>query len=134
MRPVTILEPEWERIDLLGLRLTSVRRGADISDEMVRRLGVLHQEIRQLRSQAPWLGIVEGCSLNPMDQDMDGQLGEAADEFTASVLVTGGPFSVIDVTPADGAILAAPPTAIKFTFSGPVLGDSVDVSDLVRGQ
>ncbi len=70
MRPLAKLEPEWERIDLLGMRLTKVRRGVDISDETVQRLGVLQKKVRRLRSRPPWQGMIEIYGLDPLDQDI----------------------------------------------------------------
>ena len=70
MNPMPSLAPEWERIDLLGMGLAAVRRGADIPEEMGQRLGELQQEVQALRHQPPWQAIVKECSLDQLDQDI----------------------------------------------------------------
>ncbi len=70
MNSCASLIPEWERIDLLGMSLAAVRRGADIPEEMGQRLGTLQQEVQKLRRQPPWRMLVKECSLNQLDQDI----------------------------------------------------------------
>jgi hypothetical protein len=70
MNNMTTLNPEWERIDLLGMSLSSIRRGAAVTTKDEERLATLHQKIQQLRNQPPWQGIVEKCRLEPLDQDI----------------------------------------------------------------
>jgi hypothetical protein len=70
MNNCALLNPEWERIDLLGTSLAATRRGADIPEEMGQRLGALQQEVLTLRNQPPWQTIVKECNLDQLDQDI----------------------------------------------------------------
>ncbi len=64
------LAPEWERIDLLGASLATVRRGDDLPENLEKRLRNLQQAVIVLRKQLPWLSIVNDYSLDPLDQDI----------------------------------------------------------------
>jgi hypothetical protein len=70
MNSCASLTPEWERIDLLGMNLAAVRRGAGIPREIGQRLGTLQKEVRKLRRRPPWHTLVKECSLSPLDQDI----------------------------------------------------------------
>ena len=70
MKNSTVLMPEWDRIDLLGMNLAAARRGTCIPDEMTQRLRSLQQQVHELRRQPPWMTVVKQCNLNSVDQDI----------------------------------------------------------------
>lgn len=70
MNQMTTLDPEWERIDLLGMSLSSIRRGSGVTTKDEERLTSLQKRVRRLRDRPPWLDIVEKCQLEPLDQDI----------------------------------------------------------------
>ena len=65
-----LLAPEWERIDLLGACLSANRRGAQISDEVGERLGVVQKKVGSLRQGEPWRSLVSEFGFEPMDQEI----------------------------------------------------------------
>ncbi len=70
MTAIQSFSPEWERIDLLGACLCAARQGMEIPDETGQRLGVVQQEVQQLRQQDPWREIIDSNRLEPMDLDI----------------------------------------------------------------
>jgi len=70
MTSVQAFAPEWERIDLLGACLSAARQGVAISDAMGHRLGVVQQQVQELRQQEPWRLIGESNGFDPMDMDI----------------------------------------------------------------
>lgn len=70
MNALSSLAPEWERIDLLGACLSSVRRGADISEAVGERLQSVQHEVQSIRRTEPWLSLVAEHGLEPLDQDI----------------------------------------------------------------
>ena len=70
MNAMLSLAPEWERIDLLGACLSSVRRGSDIPDAVGERLQTVQHEVQSIRQAEPWLSLVAEHGLEPLDQDI----------------------------------------------------------------
>lgn len=64
------LNPEWERIDLLGACLTLMRRGETLSTTMTERLTHLQEVIGNLRLADPWLQLSSRHGLSHLDQEI----------------------------------------------------------------
>ena len=70
MNAVMTLEPEWERIDLLGATLVANRNGNDLPNDINERLYSLQNKIKMIRECPPWLNLATDCQLNSIDQDI----------------------------------------------------------------
>lgn len=64
------LNPEWERIEILGAGLVASRRGQSIPEHLTNRLSSLQRDIQLVRSQDPWRSLVNKFKLDPIDQDI----------------------------------------------------------------
>lgn len=64
------LAAEWERIDLLGACLGAYRRGAEVPDEIGKRLDAVQRDVNTLRTQDPWHSLQRNYGLDTLDQDI----------------------------------------------------------------
>ncbi len=62
--------PEWQRIDLLGTCLATVRRGEQVPPELKKDLEESQKKVFALRDQAPWSEVAERYQLSRLDQDI----------------------------------------------------------------
>ncbi|MFO1272431.1 MAG: ATP-binding protein [Rubrivivax sp.] len=67
---VAALQPEWQRLDLLGRCLDAARRGTPVADELKERLRSAQQAVARARTCAPWQALARRCELEAMDQDI----------------------------------------------------------------
>lgn len=64
------LNPEWERIDVLGACLANARHGDNVPQELQTRLKDLQSSVQLIREQPPWRQLINDLELTPMDQDV----------------------------------------------------------------
>jgi ATP-dependent 26S proteasome regulatory subunit len=64
------LAAEWERIDLLGACLSAYRRGAEVPDQVGKRLDEVQRDVNVLRAQDPWSSLQRNYGLDTLDQDI----------------------------------------------------------------
>ncbi len=67
---VANLEPERQRLGLLGKLVAERRAGHEISDAQRRRLAALQARVRRGRQRSPWRELVEEHALDDLEQDI----------------------------------------------------------------
>lgn len=70
MNMAAALEPEWERIDILGACLSASRQGNAITEQISMRLSEVQKDVNTLRQNEPWKTIANEYGLHPIDQDI----------------------------------------------------------------
>ena len=64
------LGPEWERIDLLALCLSSTRRGQTVAEELLTHFKEVQEKVQHLRILSPWKDLSNRYDLSQLDQDI----------------------------------------------------------------
>lgn len=67
---VANLEPERQRLGLLGQLVAERRAGREVSDAQRRRLAALQARVRRGRQRSPWRELVEEHALDDLEQDI----------------------------------------------------------------
>ncbi|MFO1434521.1 MAG: ATP-binding protein [Candidatus Competibacteraceae bacterium] len=69
MTPLTVLQPEWRRLELLGLCLNETRRGHPVGESLQAQLQAAQAEVEHGRAHSPWRELA-GAGLGSLDQDI----------------------------------------------------------------
>ena len=69
MTPLTVLQPEWRRLELLGLCLGETRCGRPVEASLQAQLHEAQAEVERGRARSPWCELA-GAGLGSLDQDI----------------------------------------------------------------